>query len=183
MICLCHNLKYLKFSKYIYIFLLCSCLISLFTTFFTKYIYTFLAIIIFFINTDYALECSICHKKFARHSNLAQHKRIHTNERPFKCKYCPSAFKQRHRYLFINIYYLYLSIFVLSIYSLNDHERLHTGEKPFVCPFCGKQFVAKCNQMVHLRIHTGEKPYQCRICQKKYASRSGYNSHIKKAHI
>ena len=116
---------------------------------------------------------NVCYVQFARKSNLIQHIRIHTNERPYKCSYCPKAFKQKHRYLFIyfNIFiYIYINIYIY-IYSLTDHIRSHTGERPFSCDVCLKSFAVKHNLIVHKRIHSGEKPYVCTICNTNYSSK------------
>eukprot|EP01084_Bolivina_argentea_P275955 470712_1 len=100
-----------------------------------------------------------CKKRFARNTNLKQHVRTHTKQKPFKCEFCEKSYTQRH--------------------NLTDHIRTHKGIKPFKCEYCHKSFTSRANYVVHRRIHTGEKPYSCAICSKRFTSKSGYNSHQK----
>ena len=68
-----------------------------------------------------------------------RHLLIHSEDRPYKCKFCPKTF----RHLFTRI----------------EHERIHTGEKPHKCAFCDRAFAQNSTHRWHEKI-CKEKPVQ-----------------------
>ena len=62
---------------------------------------------------------------------IAQHKKIHTGDKPYECDICKKSVSQ-------------------SI-SLAQHKRIHTGEKPYECDICKKSF----SQSISLAQHKG----------------------------
>ncbi|XP_070382115.1 uncharacterized protein [Dermacentor albipictus] len=106
-------------------------------------------------------KCEICCKLFRYASHLDEHKRTHTNERPFRCEICDKMFRCSHH--------------------LNDHKRTHTGTRPYKCQICPKSFRYRGNLKVHMRTHTDEKPYTCETCGKSFR-RADYLGFHKRYH-
>ena len=91
----------------------------------------------------YKHECDTCGERFTRSTTLREHKRIHTNERPFACSTCLKTFtrpKDRKR-----------------------HQELHTRKNKFSCDLsfdgidgqCGRAFAREDGLVAHLRTERG----------------------------
>ncbi|XP_068135951.1 zinc finger protein 12-like isoform X1 [Hyperolius riggenbachi] len=102
-------------------------------------------------------QCSQCEKCFLRSTQLKEHLRTHSGERPYQCPKCPKRFSRSTQ--------------------LKDHQRTHTGERPFQCSECGKTFSHSSNLIHHRRTHSGEKPHKCHLCPKSFSQNSDLNRH------
>jgi len=104
------------------------------------------------------VECLFCGKCV---TNIVHHYRVHTNERPYHCKFCHREFKQQN---------------MLDYHS----QATHTKERPHKCSVCQKSFSAKCNLLQHLKIHSNVKPHICLFCEKGFVERDALNDHLRR---
>uniref|UniRef100_H2V6B4 Zinc finger protein 236 n=1 Tax=Takifugu rubripes TaxID=31033 RepID=H2V6B4_TAKRU len=102
--------------------------------------------------------CLYCSKEFKKPSDLVRHIRIHTHEKPFKCKQCFRAFAVKS--------------------TLTAHMKTHTGIKAFECQCCLKCFSTSGSVKVHMRLHTGVRPFPCPHCDKIFRTSGHRKTHI-----
>ncbi|XP_072035765.1 uncharacterized protein [Amphiura filiformis] len=108
-------------------------------------------------------KCQYCDLRLRTRHYKNEHERIHTNERPFKCREgCDKAFRRSG--------------------ARNDHERtVHLKENKEACKYCGHMY-DKREIKNHEMVHTGEKPFECPYCESRYTQRKVLNKHIRRKH-
>ena len=110
--------------------------------------------------------CPHCGEFFAYPSDMKQHMRVHTCEKPFGCDVCNKSFKWKA--------------------NLKAHQKkMHTdlaAEQDRTCPICGMVFDSPSRMKWHMIQHTGEKPYQCSTCVEYFSQAAALEEHHQKMH-
>lgn len=79
-----------------------------------------------------AHQCAVCQKRFVNKFVLANHERVHSGEKPFRCS-CAKEFSSQN--------------------SLRQHSAIHSDARPFPCHLCEYKSKSKYNLRKHLQIH------------------------------
>lgn len=108
------------------------------------------------------VECDICFKTLNVYS-LKDHKRIHANEKPFKCNVCDKSFRIKTH--------------------MKLHMKIHTQKKPkYKCSFCHCKFRTESYLKVHERHHREGRP-TCQFCKMEFPSNAAALRHIRTVHF
>ncbi|EXK27839.1 hypothetical protein FOXG_08800 [Fusarium oxysporum f. sp. lycopersici 4287] len=130
--------------------------------------------------------------------HLRQHKKRHSDERPYKCVTCGKGFKSsselkahkkthdENRARAFKCQEAGCDASYIQKSHLDSHMRTHKGQKDFKCHVegCGKSFLTKADLAKHERSHSTDKPFTCEVivdgkkCGKTFKLKSHLNSHM-----
>ncbi|XP_044739024.1 zinc finger protein 883-like [Chrysoperla carnea] len=156
---------------------------------------------------DRRFICDTCGKSFMTGYKLKIHKRLHSDETPYKCKHCENSYKGDENLLhhmkikhpeellssdtkrgkrnltiykceFCNEEYL-----VKAYYE--RHLRTHAIEPPYPCPhpLCDRGYFSRYELKVHSSIHSEDSPYKCLYCSKTFKLKRNQYFHMRFKHL
>lgn len=103
-------------------------------------------------------QCELCPTTCGRKTDLRIHvQKLHTSDKPLKCKRCGKSFPDR--------------------YSYKIHNKSHEGEKCFKCEFCLYASISARHLESHMLIHTDQKPFQCDQCDQSFRQKQLLKRH------
>ena len=128
------------------------------------------------------LTCTVCAKEYRWHCRLIEHMRVHTREKPYKCKTCCALFSLksnlvRHRKV------QHTTGTAKQVCAICAKKG--SGKSPLAdhtCAVCAQEFRYPSDLIQHMRVHTGEKPYKCETCCAAFSLKGSLNHHRKAQH-
>ena len=104
--------------------------------------------------------CEVCLRCFGGITELTDHMRTHTGEKPIMCSTWGKRFAQKS--------------------SLQRHQVIHSDESNFKCKICqdDKYFKTKGQLSIHMHYHF-EPKHTCVHCNKKFHTSTNLTYHIK----
>ncbi|KAG8192887.1 hypothetical protein JTE90_014663 [Oedothorax gibbosus] len=140
-------------------------------------------------------SCPDCSYKAFSFFKVDNHRKIHSDERPYICETCNKSFKQISQLRnHVVIHLDRRNLPEKRWYSeqqchtcgrkfsdtkcLRKHEQaVHSRLKPYVCSFCGHLSARKAMLDLHMRQHTGEKPFMCEHCDYRTGDHNSLRRH------
>ncbi len=136
--------------------------------------------------------CNVCEKTFYRASDLRQHFRIHTWERPFRCNLCTAAYP-RNALLQGHKRKVHQSPLPAKISGKENSTSVGDGadfnnpltakKKKYICRVCDKTYGWSIDLKRHYRTHFGEKPFICDTCFATFTRNSHLQRHQRFIHL
>ncbi|XP_070570182.1 DNA-binding protein Ikaros-like [Ptychodera flava] len=105
-------------------------------------------------------QCDVCDYAAQSPTQLSQHQRSHTGDRPYTCDICGFAFTQKG--------------------NLTRHMKTHSDEKPYKCSICPYEARRRDALLAHMVTHTEDKRHVCQWCGMGYKQKASLREHMKK---
>ncbi|XP_050519908.1 transcriptional repressor CTCFL-like isoform X1 [Daktulosphaira vitifoliae] len=132
-------------------------------------------------------ECDICFSRFTQSNSLKTHRLIHSGEKPvFKCEHCPATCGRKTD-LRIHVQKLHTSDKPIKCkrcgeafpdrYKYKVHCKSHEGEKCYKCELCSYASMSQRHLETHMLIHTDEKPFHCKLCDQSFRQKQLLRRH------